>query len=495
MGKQVDVLEALLRAGRRLDEEPGFAVELAAMLLRVRDRGGVLRPLVANAAQRRFEERRGRQNVVLKARQMGVTTWVAGRFFLKTVTQPGSVTLLVAHTQGAAEGIFGAVQRMWEELPEELREGPLRCGRMNAEMMTFPVVDSEFRVASASEKGVGRGLRLSHLHVSELAQWPGDAAGTLAGLRAALAPEGELVMESTPQGAYGAFYEEWLRGAERQGAGDGVVRHFLPWWLESAYVGVPVERAAMRAEELALVEREGLSEAQIGFRRGLEAGFGVLRGQEFAEDAETSFRATGASCFDLEAVEQRLRMVEPPVETRYGGSLQVWLRPVAGRRYVVAVDAAGGGLEGDFAAVQVVEMVTGLQCAELQQRLRPSELARVSVELAREYNQALLVVERNNHGSAVLAYVATVERYERVYAQGGETGWLTSAASKPEMIAQLGAVVERASERLQSRRLLAECRTFVAGEGGRMAAARGAHDDLVMAMAMAVVVRAEMLVG
>lgn len=491
----MDPLEALLRAGRRMESEPGWVVELAEMLLRVRDREGVLRPLVANAAQRRFEARRGRQNVVLKARQMGVTTWVAGRFFLKTVTQPGTVTLLVAHTQAAAEGIFRVVQRMWEELPEELRDGPLRCGRSNAERMTFPVIDSEFRVASASEKGVGRGLRLSRLHVSELAQWPGDAAGTLAGLRAALAPRGELVMESTPQGAYGAFYEEWLRGAERQGAGDAVVRHFLPWWLEPAYVGVPVERAAMRAEELALVEREGLSEAQIGFRRGLEAGFGVLRGQEFAEDAETSFRATGASCFDVEAVERRLREVMPPVETRYGGSLQVWLRPLVGRRYVVAVDAAGGGLDGDYAAVQVVELTTGLQCAELQQRLRPAELARVAVALAREYNEALLVVERNNHGAAVLAYVATVERYARVYAQGGEAGWLTTAASKPEMIAQLGAVVEQAAERLQSRRLLAECRTFVAGEGGRMAAARGAHDDLVMAMAMAVAARAEMLAG
>ena len=41
----------------------------------------------ANAAQRRFEARqRGQNNIVLKARQMGMTTWIAGRFFLKTVT-------------------------------------------------------------------------------------------------------------------------------------------------------------------------------------------------------------------------------------------------------------------------------------------------------------------------------------------------------------------------------------------------------------------------
>ena len=60
------------------------------------------------------------------------------------------------------------------------------------------------------------------------------------------------------------------------------------------------------------------------------------------------------------------------------GALQVWLPPVAGKEYLVAVDPAGGGADGDFAAVQVIEMESGLQCAELQQRLGTLELARVA---------------------------------------------------------------------------------------------------------------------
>jgi len=136
-----------------------------------------------------------------------------------------------------------------------------------------------------------------------------------------------------------------------------------------------------------------------------------------------------------------------------------------------------------------VEKQTGLQCAELQQRLRPAELARVAVQLAREYNGALLAIERNNHGAAVLAYVETAERYERLYRQGGEAGWLTTMASKPEMVAQLGAVLEHAPEMLRSRRLLAECRTFVSGERGKTGASPGTHDDLVMAMGLALAVR------
>jgi hypothetical protein len=95
--------------------------EIARELLRVRDRAGKSVPLVANPAQLRFEQRRGRQNIVLKARQMGMTTWIAGRFFLRTISMPGTLTLQVAHTRAAAQSIFRIVQRMWEQLPPQLR--------------------------------------------------------------------------------------------------------------------------------------------------------------------------------------------------------------------------------------------------------------------------------------------------------------------------------------------------------------------------------------
>ena len=493
--KRVGELEALLEMGRRIDRRPTYSIELAEKLLKVRGRDGRFQSLRANAVQRDFEQRRGQRNIVLKARQMGLTTWVAARFFMRTITRPGTLTLQVAHTREAAESIFAAVRRMWEGLPEDMREGPLRVRRWNAGQMVFAQIDSEFRICSAAEVNAGRGLSVQNLHCSEVSRWPGDAGMTLAGLRAALSPGGELVLESTPNGAYGAFYEEWCAGLEAANAASqhGLVRHFFPWWMESAYVAAPVSLESLSDQERELVARHGLSAEQIGFRRGLERMYGGLRDQEFAEDAESCFRATGACCFDVGVLERRAREAPEPIELRRGGALLVWLKHVAGREYVVAVDSAGGGEDGDFAAVQVVEVATGLQCAELRDRLRPAELARASAELAREYGAALIVVERNNHGSAVLAYLETSERYGRVYRQQGEAGWLTTAASKPEIVARMGVLIGESAERFMSRRLLAECRTFVADERGRTAAAAGAHDDLVMAMAIAQAVRAERL--
>ena len=486
----------LVVLGKMLDKEPKELPRLAEKWLRVRDREGVDRPLRANAVQKAFEEGRARQNIVLKARQMGVTTWVAGRFFLKTITARGVLTVQVAQTREAAEGIFRIVQRFWECLPEDLREGPLRRSRANVGQMCFPVLDSEFRVVSAADENAGRGLTVQYLHCSEVSRWPGDAAATLAGLRAALAPGGELVMESTPNGAYGCFYEEWGRAVE-QGAGESaspqaesVVRHFFPWWMEEAYVGAPVDE--LREDEQRLVQKHGLTAGQIGFRRGLEASYKRLRSQEFAEDAASCFKATGECCFEVEAVEARLAGVGEPLMTRRGGALQIWLPPVKGKEYVVAVDSAGGGADGDFAAVQVIERASGLQCAELQQRLGTLELARVSAELAREYGGALIAVERNNHGSGVLAYLDSVEKYARVFEQGGGPGWLTTAGSKPGMVSRMGALLVESPEMFYSRRLLEECRTFVTMTGGRTGATNGAHDDCLMAMAIGQAVRAEL---
>jgi hypothetical protein len=496
MKKIGDDLRELLELGRSLDQQVDrshgetVAVWLARKFLKVRNRAGQEGPLDPNPAQIRYEHERGRHNIVLKARQMGMTTWVAGRFFLKTITARGVLTVQVAHTREAAEGIFRMVQRFWEHLPEHLQVGCLRRSRANVGQMVFPLLDSEFRVLSASDESAGRGLTMQNLHCSEVSRWPGDAAATLAGLRAALVPNGELVLESTPNGAYGCFYEEWMQAGQK-----GIVKHFYPWWMEEAYASAAV--TDLREDERVLVVKHGLSPAQIGFRRGLEASYRGLRTQEFAEDADLCFRATGECCFDIEAVERRLVEVPDPVQVRRGGALRVWLPPLTGREYLVAVDPAGGGPDGDFAAIEVIDLASGMQCAELQQRLGALELAQMAAALGREYGapgrEALVAVERNNHGSGVLAYLDAIQRYPRVYEQSGVAGWLTTAGSKPAMVSRMGALLVESPGLFLSARLLEECRTMVSYAGGRSGAAPGAHDDCLMAMALAQAVRAEML--
>jgi hypothetical protein len=484
----------LERLGRILDRRPvslcgrTVAESLIAALLRVRTRNGRTAPLVANPVQRAFEQRRGRHNIVLKARQMGLTTWTAARFFLRTITQPGSLTLQVAHTQESAEAIFRIVHRFVRCLPAPLRTDPLRTSQANVRLLVFPALDSQFMVVTAGDRNAGRGLTIQNLHCSELARWPGDPTETLAGLRAALAPSGELILESTPDGVGGCFHEEWQTAPE-----TGLVRHFFPWWMEPSYRAEPVDASSLTDEERDLKEREHLDLAQIGFRRQLRANFRGLARQEYAEDPETCFRLSGDSVFELAAVESRLATAPPPVETRRNGELEIWLPNIPGKQYLVAVDPAGGGCEGDYSAAQVIEMETGLQCAEFAAHLGGLELARFICALAVEYNKAWLVVERNNHGSGILALAETACNYPRVFTQNAQPGWLTTSVSRPAMLGRLNAALIDQPERFMSRRLLAECRSFVRLANGATGARSGTHDDRVLAMAIALAARAQLL--
>jgi hypothetical protein len=429
-------LEQLKRLGSMLDN-PGemlrgqaAGLELARRWLRVRDRSGNTIPLAPNRAQREYERRRGARNIVLKARQMGISTWISGRLFLKTITQPGTLTVQVAHTQEAAESLFRMVHRFMRHLPRNIRMGALRTSRASARQIVFPALDSEYRVESAADPNAGRGLTITNLHCSEVARWMGDAAETLQGLRAAMPPMGELILESTPMGAGGCFWQEW-----QQAAATETVRHFFPWWWEPSYSGTAVCETTLTDVERRLMREHRLSHAQVGYRRQIEADFRGLAKQEYAEDPNECFLSSGDCVFDRDAVDARERELREPIAMRLGGQLRVWYPPVAGRKYLVAVDPAGGGTEGDYSAVQVVEMETCLQCAELKSKMGGYELAAEVARLAEEYHGALVVVERNNHGSGILAYLTGVCRYPRIYEQGGQDGWLTSQLSRPQMIA------------------------------------------------------------
>jgi hypothetical protein len=485
-------LEALMALGKRLDKrtrEGNYRELLASSLLRVRDKSGRLVRLESNLAQREFESRCGPKNIVLKARQMGISTWIAARFFLSTIMRPGTLTVQVAHTQEAAEEIFRMVHRFVENLPQDLKSGALNRSKSNRRQLVFPGLDSEYRVESAGDANAGRGLTIQNLHCSEVARWGANAAEVLASLRAAVPPNGEIVLESTPNGMGGCFYREWQKADE-----TGYVRHFYPWWMDAGYRIEKEEEeklldGPLSEDERRLMETFGLDRGQIGFRRQARNNFGERAAEEFAEDPATCFLASGSSVFDTAKIEARMQVLAEVVETRENGRIQVWLPVARGRQYILGVDPAGGGSGGDYACVEVIDRASGLQCAELYEHYTPEELAAQAAKLGREYNDALMVVERNNHGHAVLAMLERVEQYEPLFRKNRCVGWATTMLTRPMMLERFGAILVAHSELFHSRRLLEECRSFVRHADGRIAASEGGHDDAIMAMAMALAVR------
>jgi hypothetical protein len=462
---------------------------LIRKMLKIRIKKGGLRYLKLNRAQQEYSRRCSKRNIVLKARQVGITTYIAARYFIQTITRPGTLTVQVAHSEESAQAIFNIVHRFWEKLPNNrVHRGALVKSRSNVRQIVFPKLDSEYRVETADDNA-GRGMTIHNLHCSEVSRWPRGGQETLASLRAAVVPNGEIVLESTANGAAGIFYEEWQKAAE-----TGYTQHFFPWWYEPSYKEDAAKASALpfTEEETGLVEQHGLSKEQIAWRRTRWQVMRALAGQEYAEDPVSCFLASGECVFDMEAIEAATGHAGLPVESRDNGRLLMWLPPNRGgqRQYIIGVDTAGGGSEGDYACAQVMERSMGLQCAELRGHFPPFELARRVSALGHEYGNALVAVERNNHGYGVLAHLKDLQ-YENIFQQGGQEGWLTSAVTRPAMIENLAAVLIAQPELFHSPRLLGELRTFVRHADGHGAAAEGAHDDCVMAMAIALAVRRE----
>ncbi len=466
---------------------------LIPALLRIRNRQGHLIPFAPNAAQISFARNRTRCNIILKARQMGMTTYLCGRLFLATALRPGTTALQVAHNLESAQQIFRIVHRFLATLHPLI--GPtIITDRSNVREMAFAEIDSRFRVESAGNSGAGRGLTLQHLHASEVSEWPGKPEETMAALVAGVAPTGTVDLEATPRGVGGYFHREWTLAKGDEG---GYRRHFFPWWLEKSYRKAVEPGECMDPdtdEEKRLVAECPLDKEQLKFRRGLELIYRGLRAQEFAENDVECFLASTRSVFDSASIDHRMQHLPHPIAICENGAELEFAPPVPGRAYVIGADPAEGRLDGDFSAAQVVDARTGMQCLELAVRWPVERFAAHLAALGLRFNDALIAVERNNVGHAVNYALRYRHNYRRLYrhslgAGDLDVGWPTNLQTKPQIIGALHAFLSDAPEVFSSQALLEEMRAYSYDSSGSTAAPQGMHDDLVMAMGIALAVR------
>lgn len=207
--------------------------------LRIRTKAGTVTPFKINRSQRylhdRLEEQLKRTGkvraIVLKGRQVGISTYIAGRFYWKISHKFGFRAFILTHLDTASDNLFGIAKRYHESCPELMRP---ETGKANAKELSFSKLDSGYKVATAGSAEVGRSETIQLFHGSEVAFWP-NAQNHSAGIRQAIANvDGtEDIRESTANGIGNAFYAEW-KAAER---GDSEYEAiFIPWFWHEEYV-------------------------------------------------------------------------------------------------------------------------------------------------------------------------------------------------------------------------------------------------------------------
>lgn len=202
-------------------------------------------------------------------------------------------------------------------------------------------------------------------------------------------------------------------------------------------------------------------------------------------------------------VNQRLRKVksDAPIKVVPGsGPLTVWKPPVRGEkphRYVIGVDSSSGRGE-DWTAMQVLDVDAFEQAAELQVKLPPHEAAEWAYKLGRIYSDALIVCEITGGWGFAVDQKLRELRYPKPYTRRvvdrltkkftDKLGFDTTRQTRPLILSELEEAIREKSLGLYSLRTLNELSSFVWSEKGKAEAQPGAHDDLVMALALAVYV-------
>lgn len=207
-------------------------------------------------------------------------------------------------------------------------------------------------------------------------------------------------------------------------------------------------------------------------------------------------------------INYRLRKVKPDDKIRViqntVAPLAIYKNPVRANRdgqkdhrYVIGVDSSSGRGE-DWTAMQVVDVDTFEQAAELQIKLPPMEAAEWAYRLGRIYNDALIVCEVTGGWGFAVDQKLREFRYPRPYTRSimdrlskkftTKLGFDTNKSTRPLILAELEEALRERSLGMYGLRTHTELTSFVWSDRGKAEAQPGAHDDLVMALALAVYV-------
>ncbi len=544
--------EASLLAVRKVRENPLIWFETCATIL---DRGGNLIVPEANPFQRRVVE------IYLWCRDQGVPC----RMIILKPRRKGSstVSLALGYTHlrnyrgygailGDDLGTTAKLMECWSRYLESDRfQGWGNRSKANRREFSH---GSKVREETANDPRAGMGGDIHFLLASEAAHYrsKGKASGeyVMQSIMNSVPnlPNSVVIMESTPNGAQGVFYQTWQSAAEfadfkagRQG--NGYIRVFAPWFEfdDSAAEMMPGEEKTLlegldgcvqHAGEVDLVARYNVSASKLKWRRQVidsPACNGDPRKfmQEYPSDAVTCFLQSGSGRFDVEGLDDLAKQVaydpdpvygvlekpegaEEPVfvETGKGEAwLRIWERPGEGRRYIAAADFmtgeqsvasrretdchAAGVMRASYRDGDLVSHRARLVAALLpDDRTRDLDIVAERLAwLAEYYGRCLIAPEVNNLNAMVeLLRHHQARVWGRKKAGTGKTvtvpGFQTTTSSKRQIVSELAALIREQELQVSCPRVLAELRNFVTHANGTEAAGDGWHDDWVIMLAI-----------
>lgn len=422
--------------------------------------------------------------LVLKGRQIGSSTIICAWMFWKAYTSLEPITLAtMSHKAGSAKHLLGIIKWMYEGLPAPMRR-PISID--NGSELRFADSGAGIIAVSAEGKGGLRSFSCNALHISEFAF--ADNPDELKATAIAALNGGKMIMESTANAWGDGIHKEWMRA--EKGEADWK-RLFFPWWKHAAYrTALPQDEdgelipLSWRPEEEELAGMYGLDEEQLLWRRQRIGKLGIEKfRREFPASPDEAYSVAGATYFkegDWEDVE--ILSIDNP-------GWCVFDNPHDNDAYAIGVDVAAG-VGRDYSVITVMSKLTSSPVAVWRNNaVDPVGLAEQIIDIATEYNGALVLVESNNFGGIVLNQMRH-DGWGKLWKGPDGRDWTTSAKSKTYAFETLKGLVLSGELRHIDRLTYDELRSITVSERGNIELPHNGadgHCDSAVSLALACV--------
>jgi len=407
-------------------------------------------------------------NLVLKSRQLGISTIIAAFAVWTALFRRDKNILVIATKLSTAKNFIKKVVKILDNLPPWMRLCNYEKSQQEVRFDNGSVIK-----AVPTTDDAGRSEALSLLIVDEAA-FVRNFEEIWSALFPTLSEGGGAIVLSTPNGVGGKYHDLWLGAESGCGFGEDDVGDNgfhpirLPWQVHPEHGSEYYEKMS----------------SKLGPRKT-------------AQELDCDFLSSGENF--IKAVTQIwINQEQRAPISREGpeGQVWVWSDPKPGHKYLIAADVARGDAKDNTTFIGI-DMTTGEEVFEYQGKIYPDVLAANLDLYGRKYNNALVAVEHNTFGNHTLIDLRKL-RYPNIFyrtaskhavenhypSEKDKPGFDTQTATRQDALARFEDSMRCHVVTPRSSRFYEEVQSFIWLDE-KPQAKKGKHDDLIMAMAIA----------
>lgn len=421
-------------------------------LYTVIDEAGEIVQFKLRPAQRKLLREMHYKNIILKARQLGFTTFICLFLLDYALFNRNKLVGIVGPTQTDTSTIFRKIKIAWDNFPQGIKDF-LRLGTTGDSKVEYEFSNgSVMRIATSLRSGTYQAVLITEFGKIS-AKFPDKAEEIVSGTLPAVPAKGLIFIESTAEGEDGPYHDMVedameAKKAQRVLTSKEYKFFFFPWYENPADIvegEVPIsDEVTQYLNKVERMQMITLSQAQRNWYY-LEGKIQKLKmKQEHPSSPDEAFLTSGNKLFDGPMIEKhREEYQQEPLEVI--GDYVIYKRYNKNHVYGLGADVSLG-VKRDSSTIAIIDFTTGeLVLTYRNNEIDPVLFAHDIKKAALMYGGCIAAPEANSVGHTTCVTLNSI--YSNVYTQYREgstesvttnkLGWLSTGLTKPRMLYDL----------------------------------------------------------